>query len=80
MKVGDSLVQRIPTYVNNFTTGISDGLWQSPCYYYIGVLSPEVLLKRNYSSDAIGWIPGIVVKEEGSAVPVLPDYTDYQYN
>lgn len=29
MEVGDSLVQRIPTYVNNFTTGISDGLWQS---------------------------------------------------
>jgi len=28
MKIRDNLVQRIPTYVHNFTIGISDGLWQ----------------------------------------------------
>ena len=28
MKIRDNLVQRIPTYVHNFTIGISDGLRQ----------------------------------------------------
>jgi hypothetical protein len=49
----------------------SSWLWQA-CYYYVGGLCPEVLLKGNHTSNAVGWIPGIIVKKEGSAIPVFP--------